>query len=182
MKVQFVATFDDMRDVTLRSLHGSKAIAARRRRSWFLLSIGLGLFTFVLFPASIPMKLVFGVTAALLAAVIYPLLYRRSLRGSIREILREQMGAVQTFLVEVEVDAKGVTFRQMGTQVTYEWSTVTAVGSTDDRIDFHLKGGGVATVRERAFESPEHRLDFLEQVHNYQSQASQPAQSIRLNQ
>jgi len=167
MKVSFEATLEDLVDVHLRILKRSKRFEAERRKVWVMGSIAVGLITFAVIPETIEIKLISGVIGALLTALLYPFSHQKSVEKRVRNYCRDQVGTDGSFVVEVELSEQGLTFKQLKTQVTHDWSTVQDIQVSDDRTDFLLQGGGLATVRARAFETPEQRETFLELANHY---------------
>lgn len=164
MDVQFEATLDELVDVSLRSIETSKTSLSRQRRSHILASLSLGLIAIILIPGSTILKLGIGIAVSLVVAILYPLFYRRALDRNIRETLKEQLHGSSSFTVEVELTEEGIAFHQLGTRITHDWANVKAVSSTAHGVDFTFKGGGIATVRDRAFAAPDQRDQFIERA------------------
>lgn len=162
MKVLFEASVDDFAEVALRSVQRSPSMEASRRRSWALLTIALAVLVFLVAPFASLTKALMAVLAAALTAFLFPLVYRHTLKMRFRQVWREQFTGADSTRIEVEIDEGGLTFRQRGTEITYRWSTVERVETAEDRVDFLLAGDGVATVRDRAFHSLEHRQQFVQ--------------------
>ena len=77
------------------------------------------------------------------------------------------MGTRESFRVEVALDAQGIALTQFGNRITRAWSTVRQVQPSEDGIDFRFSNGSIATVRAKAFESPEQQKEFLDLANDY---------------
>jgi len=167
MQVKFEATLEDFVDVNLRSMKHSKVFHSEQKSSRLVMSILAGLVVYVIVPSSFEVKLIFGVMSLVLVTATYPFILRKSIEKNVRDLCREQMGTDKSFWVEVEVSTEGLTFKQLGSRVTLDWSTVREIQVADDRIEFLLQNGSVSTVRTRAFETSEQQKEFIELADRY---------------
>jgi hypothetical protein len=167
MQVKFEATFEDLVDVSLRSITHSKRYASAKRNGWILTSLFVGLAVFVIIPSAFGERLIWGVIASCLVALLYPYLSQRSLERRVRNYCQDELGSDDSFPVEIGLGPEGITYKQLKMQVTHEWSSVHDIQVTSDRIDFILQNGGVITVRARAFETPEQREEFIDMASGY---------------
>jgi hypothetical protein len=167
MKVKFEATFDDLVDVYIRSFKNSKGYDSAKKSGWIITSILVGVIVLALVPSTLGVKLIWGVIGSFLLALIYPYLHQRSLEKRTRKYCQNQMGTDGSFPVEIELSPQGVTYKQFKTQITYDWSAVQDIQVSNDRVDFIFENGSIATVRARAFETPEQQEKFIELANGY---------------
>src|SRR5438132_12074767 len=71
-----------------------------------------------------------------------------------QEILRNE----NSFVCEVELTQAGFSVSQISRQIKYEWQAVEEIKETSDSVDIFTRDGGGVIVRNRAFQSPPHRL------------------------
>lgn len=112
MQVQFDATLDDLVDVTMRSVAGSKVARAWRWQGLMIFGLLVGLSTYLIQTGSNFRRLGTGVLAFLLIALANLADYKSSQRKRIRKLVKEQMGTEGPFRVEVELTESGIKFDQ----------------------------------------------------------------------
>jgi hypothetical protein len=161
MQVQFDATIDDVVDVTMRSLAGSKTVRRWRWQGSAILGLLVGVSVYLIQTGSSVRKLVAGVLVFLLITIANLAGYKSSHRKRVRKLLKEQMGGEGPFRVRVELSESGITFDQQQTQQRHDWSSIERYEETDDAIYFVRSDRGVMAVRKRAFESQASKEEFL---------------------
>lgn len=166
MRVQFDYTQEDMVDASMRFLARSKTFRLTRWQGLVWTAILTWLLVFALFGASIKGGSI-GLLAALIAALIYPSMYRRSARKRMRMFCREKFGDMNSFICEVELTPNGIWTQSTNTQTTSEWRNVEEILVTEDSVDIFARQAGGVIVRNRAFKSAEERLQFVELARSY---------------
>jgi hypothetical protein len=74
---------------------------------------------------------------------------------------REQLGGDGPFVCEVELSPTGLITRQLGAETTHPWSHVASATEVSGGIEFIYRPTGALLVRDRAFQTPEGREQFL---------------------
>ena len=170
MQVGFEATLDEYVDVNVRSLKRSGAWYTQRRNSAITTGV-LGIVIVFAILSFTEMPLESRLSFALLTGIVSSWLALRFFPGSIekriRDYGRKQMGTRESFRVEVELDAQGIALTQFGNRIARAWSAVRQIEPSEDGIDFRFSNGSIATVRAKAFESPEQQKEFLDLANNY---------------
>lgn len=180
MRVTFEATVDDFVEVSVDNM--------KRSGSWNRLRLNMALAsgilgTLVIFGllsfTSLPMefRLSFAVLEGVVLAFLSLLYFTWSMPRRLRNYIRQSFGTSRTLVIEVELDAHGISFWQLGARHLYEWSTVQSIESSSDRIDFLFSPKGLATVRTRAFESPLQQKEFVDLAKQYMN-ANRPTASL----
>jgi hypothetical protein len=104
----------------------------------------------------------FAAFVCLLLVVALPHFSRASNRNNqMLRYYREQLGGDGPFVCEVELSPAGLITRQMGTETTLPWSHVASATEVSGGIEFIYRPMGALLVRERAFQTPEDREQFL---------------------
>ena len=98
---------------------------------------------------------------AIVCALAYPLLRKRTTERRLRAFWRERLGSEGPFACEVELTEAGVTTRQFGTETTRPWSKARAVEEGQGSVDIFTMDG-LIVVRDRAFASPDEKKQFLD--------------------
>jgi uncharacterized membrane protein len=167
MLVQFEFTQDDLVDVSKRSMARSKVTQAWRWQGMVYSALFAWLLVFAFF-FSTPLKgALIGLAAAAVSALIFPATHKRGLDKRLRKLLRENLGDRNSFICEVELTSNGVSTKQMNQEITTEWQSIKEIVATDDSVDIIGQHGGGVVVRNRAFESPEHRKQFVDLARSY---------------
>jgi hypothetical protein len=177
MRVSFLATADDLVDVTVRSI-------TRHRRAVFtprLWGVGYGIvfgaLAFVLTPAAIEVRVPFGFLTLFGTAVLYPWAYWRLVTHRLRRYSQSMLGPEPEFEVQVELCPDGVRVRQFENELLYPWRNIETVADGPDSLDFWTRPGGMLAVRKRAFSSPAQMDAFLDLTDSYLSrELSRPDQ------
>jgi hypothetical protein len=99
--------------------------------------------------------------------VIYP---RVSKSWSDRRYLKyyqEHLGGDGPFVCEVVITPEGVTTTQFGAETRRQWSGVKEIVDSPGAVEFVFRVGGMLVVRDRAFATPQQRLEFLTAARTY---------------
>ena len=112
-------------------------------------------------------RAMYAVLAFVALVAVYPLIFRGSPRSRYIEYYREQLGSDGPFQCEVEISSEGIKIEQNGSQIKRDWSGVREIADTPGAIEFVWNSGGSVVVRDRAFESPEQRGEFLQLSRNF---------------
>ena len=167
MKVSFDFTTDDLVEVAERALERSRASRSLRSAGlwgWCALCAGG---SYLVVPASLPLRLAAAAMAAVLVVVLYPSETARFRKKHLKQHYRERFGGDGPFTCEVELRPEGLSMVQAGTRVLHEWPLITEIVETPDSVDFVARGGGSLAVRNRAFRSPQQRAEFLRLARSY---------------
>jgi hypothetical protein len=179
MHIEFDATFDDFVDVHLRVLARSKIVQKRKWISAIVNGIIIGalsgLILFALISASNTIKLIYAVFSFVFGfafgfafdigfnILMYPVFVKRRAR----KIIREQLGTDFPVKFQIDLTDSGIVTKQMDTQTTHDWAGVAAIIDKPDSIEIIMKKGGIIVVRNKGFDSPITRKQFLECAKDY---------------
>jgi hypothetical protein len=179
MKVQFSYTQEEIVDASIRFLARSKTIRSTRWQG-LLWTTGLTwLLVFALFRASFKGGLI-GLLAALISALIYPGMHRRTVEKRLRKYCKEKFGDTTSFICEVELTPAGIRTQSLNTHTTSEWKNVEEILVTEDSVDiFTRQGGGGVVVRNRAFKSSDERLEFIRMAQDFSAQSREVQTSAK---
>lgn len=170
MTLQFDATIDDVVDVTIRSLAGSKSVRTWRWQGAAVTGLMLALPGYFLFAYTVGVgRRIAGVAAlvaALIGAGVHVWTYEDAARKRVRTLCREQIGTDRPFTVTVELSEAGISLGQMGAQTLYDWSSIEIVEETEDALYFYRTDSGCFAVRKRGFESVASKDEFLKLAEN----------------
>jgi hypothetical protein len=86
---------------------------------------------------------------------------------TIKRYVVTQIGPSAPFPFEVEITAAGLLTKQLGEETRREWGNVVKITEATGGIEFDFRMGGMVFVRDRAFESPDERLEFLRLARQY---------------
>jgi hypothetical protein len=177
MRIEFNYTIEDLVDVQLRVLKRSRAVRAWRLRDLAMTSLLSGGFLFAVIPEGITGRIIMGSIGLLLGAVLYPVLNEMTVKRRLRKWCKENAGSDKTFTCEVELNQSGIHAKSNGTQIIYAWENVTDIQETQDSVDIYSERGGIVVVRNRAFTSPEERLQFIGLASQYLKTAQKASPS-----
>ena len=172
--VEFESTLDDLVDANVRLAKSTTAYLRRRcRDQWvFALCVAGGVsvnllgrvivssYTLVVF-ATIGILIV-GAATGLLYGRYHDWYVKRAYRKMIGEMFRG--AATIRCLYELRADVLSGKFAHC--EIAYPWSRLTRVAETPDAIELWFQPG-LVLVRERAFQTPENRRAFLEEVRGH---------------
>jgi hypothetical protein len=162
LKVQFEFSAGDLAEVATRASNRSRVVRGWRfegRMTWAAL---VGVLVYAVTPGQPPGRAVFAALVCLLLIVIIPRLGRTSRRDSrMRTYYREQLGGDGPFVCEVELSPAGLITRQLGAETTHPWSHVVSATEVSGGIEIIYRPTGALLVRDRAFQTPESREQFL---------------------
>jgi len=173
MIVQFDATLDDFVDVTMRSLARSKAAQSSRWRVLAVFSLFVALALFVVVPGGLIIRIGAALTAALANVVFSLATYKRSMEKRVRRICRDQNGTDGPVRIEVELSESGVRASQLGAHYIYDWSKVINIEEAEDAIFFYKSDGTLLAVRNRAFQSPAEKSEFIQLARRFTNAAAE---------
>lgn len=163
MKVSFVYSQEDLVDSTMRFLARSKTFRATNRKGLAVSALLYALVAVLVFQVFFK-TLLFGVLLGLFMVLVImalgPLFMEHSRRKNLARFYREKYGDEDQFLCEVELSAEGLAVRDQNTRQLNRWDEVEDIRVTKDSVDIFAKRGGVV-VRNRAFDSPEMRREFV---------------------
>ena len=178
MRIHFEATPDDFVDVNVRSMKRT-GLWNRLRVNTAVASgilgavIVLGPFSFT--SLSIESRLTFAAIAGVVFATLAWLLATRTVERRLRDYFQKSFGTSRTRVIQVELDAQGISFTQLGNRSLHEWSAIQAIQTVGDRIDLLFSNKMLATVRARAFESPMQQKEFVDLANEYMNANRQTA-------
>jgi hypothetical protein len=162
LKVQFEFSAADLAEVASRASDRSRVVQGWRwqgRAAWAVL---VSLLVYAVTPGKPIGRAVIAVLVCLLLVVVIPRLRRASNRNSqMLRYYREQLGGDGPFVCEVEVSPAGLITRQLGAETTHPWSQVASATEVSGGIEFIYRPMGALLVRDRAFQTPAAREQFL---------------------
>jgi hypothetical protein len=176
MRVQFEFTAADMADAAERAAAHSRTVRewrAQGRATWAAL---LSLALFFALQGRILTRAIYSLAIFIGLVLLYPHIFRSSPSAQYLNYYREKLGGDGPFICEVEITPEAVTTRQCGTEMKISWRNVTAVNDTPGGLELTWRSGGFAVIRDRAFQTPQQRSDFLELARSYSMSSNSPAQ------
>jgi hypothetical protein len=166
LKVQFEFTAGDLAEVANRASSRSRLVQNWRfegRMAWAVL---VSLLVYAVTPGEPVGRAVFAALVCLLLVVVIPRL-NRSRNGRLLRYYREQLGGDGPFVCEVELSPGGLTTRQLGAETTHPWSHVASATEVPGGIEVIYRPMGALLVRDRAFQTPGSREQFLALAHQF---------------
>jgi hypothetical protein len=106
-------------------------------------------------------------TIFVLAFAVITYLQQLRAAAAIKRYVVTQIGPLAPFPFEVEITAAGMLTKQLGEETRREWGNVEKITEATGGIEFDFRMGGMVFVRDRAFESPDERLEFLRLARQY---------------
>ena len=162
MKVQFDFSAGDLAEVTSRASDRSPVVRGWRRQGRMIWAVLVSLLVYAVTPGQPTGRAVFAALVCVLLVIVIPRLSRASSRNSrMLRYYREQLGGDGPFVCEVELSPAGLTTRQLGAETTHPWSHVASATEVSGGIEFIYRPMGALLVRDRAFQTPEGRAQFL---------------------
>jgi hypothetical protein len=162
LKVQFEFSAGDLAEVASRASDRSRVVQGWRWQGRMTWSVLIGLVVYAVTPGQPTGRAVFAALVCLLLIMVIPRLSRASNRKSqMLRYYREQLGGDGPFVCEVELSPAGLVTRQLGAETTHPWSHVASATEVSGGIEFIYRPMGALLVRDRAFQTPEVREQFL---------------------
>ena len=170
MRVEFTYNQKDLIDVNMRILRRSKTVLRGRRQAAIFLIIFFWLAIYVVFISWLGnpyLAVMMLVVSTLTVIALHPISHKHALEKRLRSLCKESYGDRDSFQCEVELTPVEVRIRDENTQTVYEWKSIEEVVLTEDSVDLFTRAGGGVVVRNRAFESPAKRADFIALAQQY---------------
>jgi hypothetical protein len=168
MRVQFTYDQEDIVDTTFRVLRRSKTFRALRWQGIILpmlICVGIPVVFFIVLKNPY-LAVITAVVSLLTVIALYPSIHDQTIKKRLRKFSKEQFGDRNSFTCEVELTPDVVRFVGDHFQTEYEWTSVDEIAVTEDSVDIFSRLGGMV-VRNRAFESPEAREEFIALAGSY---------------
>ena len=171
MRVEYDATLDEILDLHLLQ-DGESAIQGRMRlRLRVSAAVLVAVLVALLLPEPIVARILWGLAAGAIAIIISPYTLRGAQKKIGREYLKEQLGGEGPIPFSCEVSEEALVIDQGQTHLRYRWDAVERIEETEAGILLRMSQGGLVMVRERAFDSPQQRVEFIRLARQYQQQA-----------
>lgn len=167
MKIRFEFSAADVADAALRIANRSQTVRDSRWHAAASWSALLSTVLFFLLDGSLRARAAFSVLFCIALFFLFIHLWRASPSSIYLKYYREQFGGDGPFLCEIEITADGITTIQGGAETRRTWSAVKVIIETPDSLEFVWHAGGLLVVRDRAFETPELRLTFLQTARKF---------------
>jgi hypothetical protein len=162
LKVQFEFSASDLAEVANRASDRSRVVQGWRLQGRMTWAVLISLVVYAVTPGQPIGRAVFAALICLLLVVVIPRLSRTSSRNNrMLRYYREQLGGDGPFVCEVELAPEGLITRQLGAETTHPWSRVASASEASGGIEFIYRPMGALLVRDRAFQTPESRQQFL---------------------
>lgn len=174
MKIQFEFSTADLAEVASRTVNRSPLVRRWRLRNTAASAVLLGLLAFAIVPWDVTIRIAAGLVVALGVFVVIAYLLPRP-GGNIRTVAfyRERLGGDGPFRCEVELTPAGVVSRQLGQESYHPWAHVASVSEVPVGIEFVYTPIGSLLVRDRAFQDPLVRADFVSLARSHISERAQ---------
>ena len=169
MHVRFTYSQEDMVDANFRMLRRSRHSHYWRWQATALVVLFFWLAIYVIFVSflrNLYLAAIEFVVITIATVALYPAFYDRAIIKRLRRYAQEAYGGKNDFVCEVELTPNDIRISGENTQSAYEWKTIEEVVVTADSVDIFLRSGGVV-VRNRAFESPSQRDEFIALAKGY---------------
>jgi hypothetical protein len=162
LKVQFEFSAGDLAEVASRASDRSRVVQGWRWQARMTWSVLISALVYAVTPGQPTGRAMFAAFVCLLLVVAIPRLSRASNRNSqMLGYYREQLGGDGPFICEVELSSVGLIIRQLGSETTHPWPNVASATEVSGGIEFIYRPMGALLVRDRAFQTPESRQQFL---------------------
>ena len=167
MKVEFEFSVADLADTARRSGERSQAIRDMRWQGLATWAALLSLALFLLLEGGLVGRAIFAVLFWAAIMVIYPRVAKTWSDNRYQKYYQEQLGGDGPFVCEVVITPEGVTTTQFGAETRRRWSGVKEIVDSPGAVEFVFRVGGMLVVRDRAFATPQQRLEFLTAARSY---------------
>ena len=181
MRVQFLATLDEVVEATQRGLERSAVVRGRRWKNVIVAGLFSGVVAFVITRVSAASPLatiVMTVLGVMIGVASQKFSERNTTESRLREVCLEYLGTDEPIEVQVELTPEGVSTEQQGTEVKFTWASIEEIEDTPEAITFFRRHGGLIVVQRCAFKSAEERRQFLELAARYRAQPQSFAEPI----
>ena len=170
LKAEFDFTTSDLVEVAAREASRSASVRTQQR---MMNTAGVAIWGVIIYaiteatPWNVRDRIIFS--AAICAmAFLFMLIPRTSpLTKRLLKYYRQKLGGDGPFRCEVELGPEGLITRQFGSETKREWSNVKSVTDSNGGVEFTYAPVGTLLVRDRAFATPDARLQFLEAAKAY---------------
>ncbi len=160
MKIQYESTVDEKVDVQMRFLGTSKTA-----KKWKLQELIWAPLLFIGFYLGIPdeqnIKLIFAFLSSIIFIIIYLCSYKGIIKRRTKKLIIEQLGTDKPIPSEYEFNEEGLIFRQMGTEIKFNWNSVKEINENDKDIEFIIDRGGIAIIPNRIFSTVDQKEEWL---------------------
>ena len=170
MRVQFTYNQNDLIDANMRTLRRSKTVRRGRWQAAIFLTIFFWLAIYVVFISWLGnpyLAVIMLAVSTLTVTALYPTFHERAIKKRLRRLCKESYGERDSFQCEVELTPVEIRIRDENTQTVYDCKSIEDVVVTKDSVDLFTRAGGGVVVRDRAFESPAKRADFIALAKQY---------------
>jgi hypothetical protein len=171
MRIKSESTIDDQIYAYERIMARSNAARSWRRQGTVATALlsGLisGILIFIIVGGSIPAGIFFGCLAAMPSAAIAWRSHQNTIKRRLETYYREKFGDRKSFPVEVELTEVGVSTKQLGTQIIFEWSNVGEINETEDMIEIYTRNGGGVFLKKKDFSSTDEYRQFIKVAQTY---------------
>lgn len=160
LKIQYESTIDEAVDVQMRLLRTSKTA-----KKWKMQGLIWAPLLFIGFYLGIPdeqnIKLIFASLTSIIFVIIYFGSYKNTMRRRSKKLVIEQLGTDKPVPSEYEFNEEGLIFRQMGTEIKFNWNSVKEINENDKDIEFIIGRGRIAIIRNRIFTTVDQKEEWL---------------------
>lgn len=162
MKVRFKFTVDDFIDSRKRlkqySDYNKKVIIT----NIIFTVIGGGILFYFLFSDWV-IRIISLLIAGFSVLLINPNPLAKALKKSYKKIYQ----SYEPIITEIEISSDGITYQQLDTKTTFNWTAVKKIEETEKAIYFYIIPEGVIAVPKRVFESNEEKVRLIESANMY---------------
>ena len=160
MKIQYNSTIDEAIEEQWRLLKLSRT--ARKMKWERLWAVPIVFFVlYLVIPDEISVKLIFAATFSVIFAVLDLSTYKKNVRRRIRKLIIENLGTDKPVPSEYEFDERGLIFRRLGTEIKFQWSTVTKINEDNKDIEFIIGNRNIAIIPKRIFDNEQQKNEWL---------------------
>jgi hypothetical protein len=180
-RVEFDATLDDFVDVNMRMVKATATYRqARSSYRWLFALVVAGTLAVVILRGDevpsylrIAMAALVAAAGGLVSGIFGGRFYDSYVSGHYRRMLRELFGTANALRCEFELRDEILWSRTIHSEVSFPWSRLTRVQDLPGAIELWFSPG-LVVIRDRAFETPQHRETFLQGVRKHRDSASSP--------
>ena len=157
MEVKFKFTLEDFIDSGRRLKQYSNYNKQVLIATVILTVVGSGILFYFLFSEWI-IRIISVLVAGFSVLLINPDPLAKALKKSYEKIYKNY----EPIITEVEISSDGITYKQLDTKTTFEWTAVKKIEETGKAIYFYLIPECVLLIPKQAFDSKENKVRFTE--------------------
>jgi hypothetical protein len=166
MHLEFQLTLDELVESQFRLLSHAKPMAAMRRRNLVGGSVLCGALSalgpYFVMPES-PVRLAWTTASGLTGLMMFAFMEPAMVKRRLRRLCRLQTDVDGALHVSLDISPSGIIERSPANQLALDWAQVEEIIEQPSFVDL-FGNGSVITIPDRAFTSPSHRAELVEEA------------------